>query len=259
MDDRQLRSNVSLTGPACHLRSPVVPSSGERDESTQHRTTPEGPATRTGPLLRRANAHRGDTDVIIGGTPASELSTAWSATTNVIDVGGLAPTPSTAVWQPMDTIDGIPVGIASPQAFVGGGGAQAGYAGLVPFTPGVGLQPAYVPPDDYGSRIAYAHYAPATMTTTPAAAPDAPTQPASAAPAAPAPAAPAAAAPAVEKPVKGTTKKAAAKTVKVRSGDSLSKIAAANDTTWQKLYELNKGVIGSNPNLIRPGQVLKLP
>jgi LysM repeat protein len=49
------------------------------------------------------------------------------------------------------------------------------------------------------------------------------------------------------------------RTVTVKGGDSLSKIAAAHGTTWQKLYALNKGVIGGNPNLIRPGQQLKLP
>lgn len=49
------------------------------------------------------------------------------------------------------------------------------------------------------------------------------------------------------------------KTVTVASGDNLSKIAKANGTTWQKIYELNKDVIGKNPNLIKPGQVLKMP
>jgi LysM repeat protein len=58
---------------------------------------------------------------------------------------------------------------------------------------------------------------------------------------------------------KADPKPAARKTVTVKSGDTLSKIAAAHGISWQKLYELNKGVIGGNPNLIRPGQVLKLP
>jgi nucleoid-associated protein YgaU len=47
--------------------------------------------------------------------------------------------------------------------------------------------------------------------------------------------------------------------VTVKGGDNLSKIAAANGTSWKAIYELNKDVIGGNPNLIRPGQVLKMP
>lgn len=42
----------------------------------------------------------------------------------------------------------------------------------------------------------------------------------------------------------------------VVSGDTLSKIAQKYDTTWQKIYEDNKYVIGDDPNLIKPGQEL---
>ena len=42
----------------------------------------------------------------------------------------------------------------------------------------------------------------------------------------------------------------------VRKGDNLSKIAKKYNTTWQKIYEDNKDVIGSNPNLIYPNQQL---
>lgn len=42
----------------------------------------------------------------------------------------------------------------------------------------------------------------------------------------------------------------------VKKGDTLSGIAKKYNTTWQKIYEDNKSVIGSNPNLIKPGQVL---
>lgn len=42
----------------------------------------------------------------------------------------------------------------------------------------------------------------------------------------------------------------------VKKGDTLSGIAARYNTTWQALYEKNKKVIGSNPNLIKPGQEL---
>lgn len=41
----------------------------------------------------------------------------------------------------------------------------------------------------------------------------------------------------------------------VKSGDTLSGIAGRN---WQALWEKNKNVIGNNPNLIFPGQVLKV-
>ncbi len=44
----------------------------------------------------------------------------------------------------------------------------------------------------------------------------------------------------------------------VQSGDNLSSIAKKYNTTWQKLYEKNKGAIGSNPNKIYKGQVLKV-
>ena len=44
----------------------------------------------------------------------------------------------------------------------------------------------------------------------------------------------------------------------VKSGDTLSGIASKYGTTWQKIYNDNKSVIGSNPNLIKPGQVLTI-
>jgi nucleoid-associated protein YgaU len=48
-------------------------------------------------------------------------------------------------------------------------------------------------------------------------------------------------------------------TYTVKSGDSLSKIAGNYDgITWQQIFEANKDQI-SNPDLIHPGQVLKIP
>lgn len=44
----------------------------------------------------------------------------------------------------------------------------------------------------------------------------------------------------------------------VKKNDTLSGIASKYGTTWQKLYEKNKSVIGSNPNKIYPGQVLTI-
>ena len=48
-------------------------------------------------------------------------------------------------------------------------------------------------------------------------------------------------------------------TYTVVSGDTLSEIAAkAGISNWQTLYSENESVIGSNPNLILPGQVLNV-
>ena len=58
---------------------------------------------------------------------------------------------------------------------------------------------------------------------------------------------------------KPATTTATAKTYTVVSGDTLSGIAAKYGMSWQTLYAANKGVVGSNPNLIRPGEVLTIP
>ncbi|NNL48237.1 MAG: LysM peptidoglycan-binding domain-containing protein, partial [Acidimicrobiia bacterium] len=48
-------------------------------------------------------------------------------------------------------------------------------------------------------------------------------------------------------------------TYTVASGDSLSAIAARYGISWQELYEANRALIGGDPNLIQPGQVLVIP
>ena len=48
------------------------------------------------------------------------------------------------------------------------------------------------------------------------------------------------------------------KTYTVKSGDTLSEIAAKYGITWQTIYNNNRYVIGNNPNIIKPGQVLKI-
>jgi nucleoid-associated protein YgaU len=50
-------------------------------------------------------------------------------------------------------------------------------------------------------------------------------------------------------------------TYTVRAGDTLSGIAARLRIVggWPALYELNRSVIGPDPNLILRGQVLQLP
>ncbi len=45
----------------------------------------------------------------------------------------------------------------------------------------------------------------------------------------------------------------------VRRGDSLSGIAARYRIVWPGLYEANRGAIGGNPDLISPGQHLRIP
>ena len=50
----------------------------------------------------------------------------------------------------------------------------------------------------------------------------------------------------------------------VAEGETLSQIGlkyygSAVKEKWMKIYEANKGLIGDNPNLLRPGQVLKIP
>ena len=47
-------------------------------------------------------------------------------------------------------------------------------------------------------------------------------------------------------------------TYTVVSGDTLSGIANRYGTTWQNIYNNNRDIIGSNPNLIKPGQILKV-
>jgi nucleoid-associated protein YgaU len=52
------------------------------------------------------------------------------------------------------------------------------------------------------------------------------------------------------------------KTYTVRAGDSLQKIAQklyGSTDRWEKIYQLNKSKIGSNPQHIKVGQVLQLP
>jgi nucleoid-associated protein YgaU len=79
-------------------------------------------------------------------------------------------------------------------------------------------------------------------------------------------AAPAVAAPAAAKPTATAVSAPAATrpadTYTVKSGDSLSKIAKqhlGDANRWREIYETNREVIGANPDLIKPGQQLRLP
>lgn len=44
----------------------------------------------------------------------------------------------------------------------------------------------------------------------------------------------------------------------VKKGDTLSSIASRYKTSWKKIYEKNKNIIGKNPDKIKPGQVLSI-
>ena len=60
----------------------------------------------------------------------------------------------------------------------------------------------------------------------------------------------------------GEPQAAAAKTYTVVKGDCLWNIAKkfyGQGSDWPKIYQANKGIIGSNPNLIYPGQVYTIP
>lgn len=69
------------------------------------------------------------------------------------------------------------------------------------------------------------------------------------------------AAPAAEMAARDQPAAAATQTYTVKSGDCLSTIARklTGSASWQAIYEQNKSIIGSNPNLIKPGQVLTIP
>lgn len=54
----------------------------------------------------------------------------------------------------------------------------------------------------------------------------------------------------------GSAPAPSARTYTVKPGDNLSAIAAKFGTTWQKIYSDNRAVIGDNPSMIYPGQVL---
>jgi hypothetical protein len=59
-----------------------------------------------------------------------------------------------------------------------------------------------------------------------------------------------------------TTTTSATKTYTVVKGDCLWNITkkyTGSGSNWKELYNLNTSVIGSNPNLIYPGQILTLP
>lgn len=68
--------------------------------------------------------------------------------------------------------------------------------------------------------------------------------------------------PAPAPPAARPTSPAGGGTHTVKKGDTLWAIAKAfygNGSRWPSIYEANRGVIGGNPNLIRPGQVLVIP
>jgi len=64
--------------------------------------------------------------------------------------------------------------------------------------------------------------------------------------------------PAAEKPVsEKAQQKPKPVIINVKKGDTLSKIATAHKTTWVRLFDANKTI--SDPNVINPGQKLRIP
>jgi len=65
----------------------------------------------------------------------------------------------------------------------------------------------------------------------------------------------------VQSEVASTAPDAPAETYTVQSGDNLSKIAKhfyGNANAWQQIFDANRDQL-SNPDRIKPGQVLKIP
>ncbi len=52
---------------------------------------------------------------------------------------------------------------------------------------------------------------------------------------------------------------AGGQTYTVKSGDSLSAIGQRHGVAWRDIHEANRDVIGDNPDLIKPGQKLRIP
>lgn len=66
--------------------------------------------------------------------------------------------------------------------------------------------------------------------------------------------------PAVPLPSTAAPRHAASGTYTVQAGDTLSVVAASHGLgDWGSLYDLNRDVIGGDPDMILPGQVLTLP
>lgn len=61
-----------------------------------------------------------------------------------------------------------------------------------------------------------------------------------------------------QRPAAHTNRSASRGDYTVREGDTLSIVAARHGTTWQRIYAVNKAVIGDDPDLIVPGQRLAL-
>lgn len=63
--------------------------------------------------------------------------------------------------------------------------------------------------------------------------------------------------PAAQAAPKKTSTKASQKIITIQEGDNLSKIATANDSTAQRIYDANLAI--ENPDLIFPGDKIRVP
>ena len=48
-------------------------------------------------------------------------------------------------------------------------------------------------------------------------------------------------------------------TYEVKLGESLSKIGSQFGLDWREIFDVNKEIIGPNPDIIQPGQLLTIP
>lgn len=44
----------------------------------------------------------------------------------------------------------------------------------------------------------------------------------------------------------------------VKKDDTINEIVEKYSTSWEKIYEKNKNIIGKDPNIIKPGQILNI-
>lgn len=224
-------------------------------------------------------AHRGDTDVdVVGGTFVGGSSSGWEIVDPNANAAALG-----LVTQPVFGGGAAYTPPATTPIMTFGAPATTTAAPYNPYASTGFVGGSWSPEPLGNNQILYGHYsasgalalpqaqwgqtATTPAATTPAATPAATTTaPATTTPATTGggttPAKPAD--PAKAETRTAAEKKAAAdkpepKKVTVKSGDTLSAIARANGTTVAKLYAANKAVIGGNPNLIKPGQVLKIP
>lgn len=219
---------------------------------------------------------------VVGGTFVGGSSNGWEIADQNANAAALGLVATPAVSAPVlggGMTFGSGLGATAPYggtlAFGGGlalgGGTMAPMAGYDPYAAAGTVGGSWSPEPAGNNQILYGHYSASGAVTMPQsfagqqAATVAPQLPAAPAASSQPATTTAGGAPSTggggqaQQAPKAEPKKAEPKRLTVKAGDTLSELAVKHGTTTQRLYELNKGVIGSNPNLIRTGQVLRLP